>query len=165
MNAPFGFWIEINLAPFVHHPAILAQRITLRLGRTTVTAQISNAATLAWYFPAQEAGGGILAMVLPDHARPSDIGAGGDTRDLAVQVRSLRVLVASSAPASCNKDAPPRGPATPAEVELSSAMPITSFLTSFEPLIGNCEFGFLQRRCGAEPLALLLMRPPMALSG
>ena len=34
-------------------------------------------------------------------------------------------------------------------------MPITDFVSGFEQLVGNCEFGFFQRRCGAEPLGLM----------
>jgi hypothetical protein len=34
-------------------------------------------------------------------------------------------------------------------------MPVNELVRSFEALAGNCEFGFFQRRCGAEPLSLL----------
>jgi hypothetical protein len=160
MTAAFGFWIEINLAPFLHAPAIPSQSLTLRLGGAKATTQLAFVGTFAWYFPAEVANTGVLVLEVPDHAKPSDVGVGGDTRDIAVQVRSIRILAVETSLPTCKSNAPARGPATTEEVQALSAMPIKSFLTSFEPLIGNCEFGFLQRRCGAEPLALLRWADP-----
>jgi hypothetical protein len=41
------------------------------------------------------------------------------------------------------------------EMEMMTRMPAAQFMLGFESLSENCEFGFAQRRCGAEPLGLL----------
>ncbi len=47
------------------------------------------------------------------------------------------------------------GGITIAEMEMMTRMPAAQFMLGFESLGENCEFGFAQRRCGAEPLGLL----------
>jgi len=42
-----------------------------------------------------------------------------------------------------------------AQMEECTKMPAARFVTSFESLGTNCEFGFVQRYCGAEPVSLL----------
>ncbi len=47
-----------------------------------------------------------------------------------------------------------------AQAETLTAMPIVPLVGAIESIAGNCELGFFQRYCGAEPLSLLRFADP-----
>jgi hypothetical protein len=85
-----------------------------------------------------------LAFDLPDAARPVDLSTVPDDRVLGLSFRRLRLLSASAA----------RAVAVVGTSE-TRAGPLADLMMCFESLGENCEFGLVQRRCGAEPLGLL----------
>jgi hypothetical protein len=87
--------------------------------------------------------------LLPDATRPSDLGASDDQRQIALAFEWLQLLCFM--PAAANQEA-----AIPvASSETGHSIAIADLMTCFESLGENCEFGLVQRRCGAEPLGLL----------
>jgi hypothetical protein len=91
-----------------------------------------------------------------DAARPSDLGGGDDTRQLAIALIALRLYpdrLAASDHAAFLSD-------TPVVVDIDAVaradqMALSQLMLHFESLGQNCEFGLVQRKCGAEPLGLL----------
>jgi hypothetical protein len=93
-----------------------------------------------------------LTFELPDAARPADFGGSEDTRQLGVAVTNLALYADPYARA-------PVG-VRQRQVDFSAIMqadrtPLDRLMLGFESLGQNCEFGLVQRRCGAEPLGLL----------
>lgn len=84
----------------------------------------------------------------PDAAVPASLDSGdGDTRLLAIAFESLHVYPDPGA------GLPITSRATPATGH--AAIDDRELMFKFESLGENCEFGLVQRRCGAEPLGLL----------
>jgi hypothetical protein len=87
----------------------------------------------------------LLSFVYPDAARPLDLLGSGDDRVLGFQFK--RLLLAPLLPAPVQEAAP----AVPPVPDLA----LDDLMNRFESLGQNCEFGLVQRACGAEPLGLL----------
>src|SRR5208282_4332988 len=99
-----------------------------------------------------------LTLELPDAAVPTEVAT--SPRHIALAVQSL-VISSLVAP----RQTVPRltseiSLTAPDEKDLLSAaqattgLPPATLAARFENLVGNCEFGFFQRKCGAEPLSL-----------
>lgn len=79
----------------------------------------------------------------PDAARPRDVTGVEDEREIAFAFERLSLFRQFE-------------PAETAGADNGSSVPATpELMTQFESLGQNCEFGLVQRRCGAEPLGLL----------
>jgi hypothetical protein len=101
---------------------------------------------------------------LPDSAKPSEINGVPDSRRLAVAFAEVRVVRQAEDPVervgaggsslgsaeNAVRLQPGRLPAKPA-----TDAAINDLMMRFESLGEDCEFGLVQRRCGAEPLGLL----------
>jgi hypothetical protein len=156
--------IDLDLNPFVRSPALPSQRLTVSVngivvGESTVTRRGRfgyriPAAALAARHPAS------IVFTHPDATRPYDIGVSNDRRLLAVSVTRLRLLRVRHGAAGQLA-----GTGGIASSELLRAVNMTParFILNFESLGDNCEFGVLQRRCGAEPFLSLLRFAGMAL--
>ena len=83
----------------------------------------------------------------PDAAVPKDVTDGRDSREIALAFEMLALFHQSALPEGARESA---GVADDGE-QLSPA----ELMMQFESLGQNCEFGLVQRRCGAEPLGLL----------
>jgi tetratricopeptide (TPR) repeat protein len=77
------------------------------------------------------------------------IGAG--VRDPAAIMRAAAIMP----PVRLADDADADLPTIQRAVERFTGMPIRAFIMGFETLGNSCEFGFVQRYCGAEPLGLM----------
>lgn len=103
----------------------------------------------------------IVTFEHPDAKRPVDVSNSKDDRLLAIAVRSIALVPASidqasAAPIDARGDGPVGG------------APLKELAMRFESLGHNCEFGLVQRRCGAEPLGLLRfssIKPPELIEG
>ena len=83
----------------------------------------------------------------PDAARPADVNHARDTREIALAFRGLSLFRRSDpskTPLTSTGSTENRDPHSPA-----------GLMMQFESLGQNCEFGLVQRRCGADPLGLL----------
>jgi hypothetical protein len=154
---PGNYVLELELSPFVHPPALLAQRLAVAVRGTVVgRSTVSGLSTLGYRIPAELlAGEGPvrLGFLHPDAARPVDLTDSGDDRRLALSVRRFGFYRISGDMSQARLQG--GAGVTADEIEALVGMPARQFMLGFESLGDNCEFGLVQRRCGAEPLGLL----------
>jgi hypothetical protein len=172
LQAPNGWFVEVCATPFNPRGLLGGQRMTIAvdgcyIGGATVH---EHKQTLAFFVPPSVTplrGAGIDHVLVtighPDAGRPSELESTDDTRLLALSMSGVRI----------QSLAEPRWPshvpipdiehialssdddAAIAYVERLLGITAAELVTRFESLGENCEFGLLQRRCGAEPLGLL----------
>jgi hypothetical protein len=151
-----GEWeLEVEVQPFVHGEALPAQRLGLILNGVACSAvPVSDHAVVRLDVPWRLLKGGEvidLLFTLPDASRPMDVAGGSDDRPLGFAFKRLRLFPA----------APPALPSAPLAAVTANPdgsaleMPVDRLMLQFESLGENCEFGLVQRACGAEPLGLL----------
>ncbi len=152
-----NYLLELELAPFVHPPVLPVQRLAVSVRGTVIGRSVlSRLSTLGYRIPADLlAGKGPIQLGFehPDAARPVDLTDHSDDRQLALSVRRLGLYRIFG-------DMSPRrldGGTGVAAAEIGGliGVPALQFTLGFESLGDNCEFGLVQRRCGAEPLGLL----------
>ncbi len=119
-------------------PARAFQRVAVRLGNTVIGQFIATTAgEITLWLPEACLRAApdpmVIAFDLPDAARPADWRPGEDTRMLGLAIRHIDF-----------KPLPPK--MDPALIPAARAA---------ESIGRNCEFAFLQRRCGVEPISLL----------
>jgi hypothetical protein len=156
-NAPFGFFMEL----FFWVNGGLDGAGTQRLALFVNGAEIGRSVTrhrmrLAWYVPPLPARDDrlIVNLDLPDARR------GDDPRLLGLAMMSMRLMPLVERPAPFVRRIAAIPPlddeaAARALVERVTTMPLRQLALELESLGANCEPGFFQRRCGAEPLSLL----------
>lgn len=163
-DAPLGFFLEFQWHPFSYPPRLLGQPVTVTVNDRRVRSfELRHRGFAAIYCPPPQPLEHSLCIKLdhPEAARPRDVSGHHDTRELAICVRRIRVLVITSEQAQPPSrrsgvrlsalDVPGLAP----EVETATGMPISDFLSGFEMLAGNCDMGLVQREFGVEPLSLL----------
>lgn len=149
--------LEVTAAPFVAPPALPAQRL-LVLVRGVAVGQglLSGVKTLAYRVPAEVfAGEGPVRVTFehPDAAAPQAHGHASDTRPLGFSFRRMALAPVDAVAERARMAS--EAPVAAADIGRLTGLPATQFLLRFESLGDNCEFGLVQRRCGAEPLGLL----------
>jgi len=175
---PFGgepreFVLTLNVVPFIHPPALNAQRLIVSIDETTIgTATLSRPTVLALRIPVglvRRSERTLVTLSHPDAARPSFLEPSPDDRELAFSVADVKVYHLPAAVAG--KHPVPPGLSLGAmvspgfgihpNIELKDWVARRTDLTlpelaaSFESIGDNCEFGLVQRRCDTEPLGLL----------
>ena len=155
-GADDGFVLELDLNLFHHPPELPAQRLGVAVRDGIVGRSVVAAAGSRFYRipPHLLAGPGPVRITLQhqDATAPSRFG-GNDDRPLAFALRHLRLHRAVDDPGHIAFE---RGCGiSPDELVRRTGMPADEFMQNFESLGDNCEFGLVQRRCGAEPLGLL----------
>jgi len=152
-----AFVIQMELGPFCHPPQVPSQRLTIMVrGQPVGSSVLETNTCVAYRIPADLVRGKAPVHVVfqhPDAARPTDHGHPNDTRQLALSIQNLRLLRVSGDVAAFHLDG--GHGVGPAEIAADTGMPAAQFMMQFESLGDNCEFGLVQRRCGAEPLSLL----------
>ncbi len=149
--------LEVMLAPYLHPPQLAAQRLAvLARGVPLGVASVDHVRTLAFRVPATVlAGQGPVRITFlhPDAAAPASHGHPDDQRMLAFSFRRLRLSRTSATAAP--RGITGAGGVIAADIGSLIGLPAAQFVLRFESLGDNCEFGLVQRRCGAEPLGLL----------
>lgn len=149
--------LELILAPFVHPPALPQQRLAVFVrGALIGRARLCDLQTLAYRIPAAAFMGHgpvRIAFEHPDAASPQAHGINADTRELALSFRRLVLLPLAEAADPSRIEG--RETVVAADIGRLTGLPAAQFMLRFESLGDNCEFGLVQRRCGAEPLGLL----------
>jgi hypothetical protein len=142
-----GAWdLEAEVEPFTHADRLTTQRLALSVNGVAAGAvELRDHAVLKLELPAT-ADALDLVFDLPDAARPMDYAGGTDDRALGVSFKRLLLTQAVA-------DTPPIP--RPAVHSAEAADDPAKLMLGFESLGENCEFGLVQRRCGAEPLSLL----------
>ena len=152
-----AFVMRMDLAPFCHPPEIPGQRLTVTVrGQPVGHSVLANNSSVAYRVPAALVSGKAPVRVVlahPDAARPTDHGHPADARQLALALERLRLLRVSGEVEELQLSGG-QG-MSPAEVAGETGIPAARLMMQFESLGDNCEFGLVQRRCGAEPLSLL----------
>jgi hypothetical protein len=89
----------------------------------------------------------------PDAARPCDLGLGDDGRSLSLAVKRLRLSRLRSVQKGLRLQG--AGGMALSQLQPTLGMAPNQLMLNFESVGDNCEFGLVQRRCGADPLGLL----------
>ncbi|MGH7156249.1 MAG: hypothetical protein ACREF3_20175 [Acetobacteraceae bacterium] len=160
LNNPGGtgdYVLELDIGPFVLPPAITAQRFSISLrGALVGRSTLSVRGQVGYRVPGSlfaEPGPLRLIFDHPDATPPNKLAAHRDSRPLAVCFYSLRLSRVAGDIETVRLE-PWKG-VVPAEIGKLAGTPALRFMLNFESLGDNCEFGLVQRRCGAEPLGLL----------
>ena len=152
-----NYLLELELTPFVHPPALPVQRLAVAVRGTVVGRSVlAGLSTLGYRIPADLlAGKGPIRIGFehPDAARPADLTGNRDDRQLALSVRRLGLHRINGDMSLRRLDA--GAGVVAADIGQLVGIPALQFMLGFESLGDNCEFGLVQRRCGAEPLGLL----------
>jgi hypothetical protein len=157
-DTSLGLFIELVAFPHAHQDLPRQRVFVTANGRQIGATTFSTWMQVAWYLPAlpQKDRGITLIFDLPDAAAPPQKPAG---RVLGLAGISLRVLPLLQL-------LPPVGPRVVASqvaedettaiatAERMTGMSARELMMKFDSLGDNCELGFVQRRCGAEPLGL-----------
>jgi hypothetical protein len=158
--------LELSLRPFMLPPYMVRQRVGLTVDGTEIGVEwAQDDSVLGFRIPAALVEGSseiLIKLALPDAASPSDLHAGGDSRRLGGQIRGLLLVWIPPEPKVTPRRLPPLpcGPDDPPErlAELArfcTGLDLPQLAEHFESLGHNCEFGLVQRACGAEPQGLL----------
>ncbi len=98
-----------------------------------------------------------IALEVPNATRPCDAGLSDDRRQLGVAFASALLYRDRFDQGEYDTLWADDGvvPADPALDQAAAALPLGDLMLRFESLGQNCEFGLVQRQCGAESLGLL----------
>lgn len=170
---PHEFVLMISVIPFVHPPALRTQRLIVSIDETTIgMTSLSRPTALAWRIPVgliRRAERTLVTFWHPDAARPKDLSAADDDRDLAFSVSEVKVFHLPAAMAADHPvppglslgGLPSPGFGTHPGIDLKewvtrrTSLTLPELAASFESIGDNCEFGLVQRHCDTEPLGLL----------
>jgi len=158
--------LELDLNPFVAPGRTRGQRLAVAVNGVRIAEGLVEGEGLLGYRIPPRALPGSAGMLIelhhPDAARPIDLGFNGDTRRLGFMLHSATVLPAPSEPDVTPAFLPPLDlpdthdtEALKAAVAAKTGQTAHELMLNFESLGHNCEFGIMQRHCGAEPLGLL----------
>lgn len=166
--------LTLDVIPFVSPPTLPGQRLIVSVNGTVVGSSVFSRPTLLGYrIPGEIVGAtGLLEIALlhPDAARASDFEISADSRLLAFSVVEAKLFRRLPDPAETAWKLPPgimvSGKETPGFaverprdltewVGQRAGVDLAQLALAFESVGENCEFGLVQRRCGAEPLGLL----------
>lgn len=149
--------LELALVPFVRDGLLAQQELAVQVrGCTVGRSVIQRSGSYYYRIPKTYfAGAGPvrITFIHPGARRPTEFGHPSDDRMLALAVRSLQLypMASSAAPPSFE----PNSSLSLADIQPLTGLTPEELMLQFESLGDNCEFGLLQRRCGAEPLGLL----------
>ena len=158
--------LELDLTPFVVPGRTVGQRLLLAVNGIPIGSDmIEGEGSVAYRIPQNAIGDSRILLVElhhPDAKRPIDLEFNADDRQLGFMLRSAAVLSVPPEPAFVPRLlAPLPLPETSDTNALKAAVTAATghdaleLMLNFESLGHNCEFGIMQRHCGAEPLGLL----------
>jgi len=160
-DARATYYMMLKLRPHIVAGRLAAQRLHVQVNGTEVGQfTLTKPATRACRIPWSAIGGRKVMDIrfdMPDTARPSDMGSGSDQRALGIAFAGLRIFADSGA-AVPEDGADTSGESAPIDIDTIAAadrISVGDLMLKFESLGQNCEFGLVQRQCGAEPLSLL----------
>jgi len=157
-----GGILEISLIPLTRAPAPRSQRLTIHAnGRCLGSTSLSLPACLGFYFgpPSVYDQHFVVGMSHPDCLQQ---GGPGSLR-FAFAVQNVRILelqepmpphTLRTSGTQIGQEAEEDIGSIIATIERIAGVTILDFLTSFQLVAGDCEFGGLQRACGCDPLGL-----------
>ncbi len=159
--------LEFTLRPFMLPPYLVRQRLAVLVNGTPVGEAVAqDESALAFRIPRALIGNAAkleITLRCPDAVSPAGLRMNSDPRMLAFGVlEAMATWVPPEAP-FYPRSMPPLSLDYAAEtverleprVRAITGLPLADLMLQFESLGHNCEFGLVQRRCGAEPLGLL----------
>ncbi len=150
--------LDLEARPFLAPPAITGQRLVVSVNdRVVGETRLTNESRFGVRIPAAALEGRpqvSLVFSHPDAARPCDLRPSNDQRRLSVALARLRVCRVR--PGATGGIIRGSGGISAAELPRRVGMDAARLILNFESLGNNCEFGLVQRRCGAEPFFSLL---------
>ncbi len=163
---PGDLMLELSLRPFMAPPYLMRQRIELTVdGVPIATEWAEDDTVLGFRIPgALVAGRGEIdvRLGLPDAVTPASLHVANDQRRLGCQLReALLVWIPPEPPVTKRRLMPlpiEKGCPQARMAELArfcTGLDLEQLMLHFESLGHNCEFGLVQRACGAEPHGLL----------
>jgi hypothetical protein len=158
--------LELSLRPFMIPPFKVRQRVGLFVEGTEIgTEWAQDDTVLGFRIPAALVAGRselTVRIALPDAMSPAEAHINADDRALACQMReALLVWIPPEPPLPPRRMAPlPLAtgdtPERVAElVRFCTGLELPALMEHLESLGNTCEFGLVQRACGAEPQGLL----------
>jgi hypothetical protein len=147
----------LDVEPFISAPDLEKQRLSISIdGIPFVQTELTAGGRFGYRIPPElitRDGEIVLVFDHPDAARPSDLSKLKDHRTLAISTSAMEIWRVNAAIDEVTIEG---GGGLPlAALEQRVGMPPDEFVARFESVGENCEFGLMQRRCGAEPLSLL----------
>ncbi len=151
-----AYVLDMHLHPFIAARVAQQALVVRARGQEICRADLAGPTAFGCIIPAEllaPPGPVCLTFEHPDAASPRACGAGDDDRLLAISATALRLTAIEGPPGGAYVAG--SGGLTLDAVEALTARPADRLVLAFESLGDNCEFGLVQRRCGAEPLSLL----------
>jgi hypothetical protein len=158
--------LEFTLSPFMLPPFLLRQQIAvLANGAPIGEAVTQNESAVGFRIPRKIIGEATkldITLRCPDAVSPASLHVGKDARVLGFAVREVMASWVPNEAPVYPRSMPPLS-SDPDEtldrleprVRGITGLSLADLMMQFESLGHNCEFGLVQRRCGAEPLGLL----------
>ena len=160
--APDGIVIEMHAFPRVRPEGPLSQIISVSVnGHFVGREKLSVPMILAFFVPPETLTGAAIVVAI-EH--PGGFRTGPSEPDFAVAFKTFRIIkLLEPWPKETKRFSSfvlrertsEQIDSLAAEVREHVSLDLNLFLSEFELLSGNCEFGGIQRRCGADPLSLL----------
>jgi len=158
--------LELGVRPFMEPPYLINQRIGLTVEGVPVgVEQAQDDTVLGFRIPGAIVAGRSeieICLALPDAISPKDLRINNDGRRLGCRIlQALLVWIPpETRPAARRLPPLPASDGDPPErlAELArfcTGLALPELMLHFESLGHNCEFGLVQRACGAEPQGLL----------
>jgi hypothetical protein len=158
-QSPAAYYLLMHLRPYTAPGKVEAQRMRITVNGTAMAEfHLSRPGARACRIPWCLIDGREtlhIRLDFPDAAQPSAYG-GSDTRQLGVAFSRLLLFADAAGEASATE--PPPGERRPIDIDRLAAadrLTLRELMLQFESLGQNCEFGLVQRQCGADPLGLL----------
>lgn len=159
-------FLRLVVQPFTADPTLPAQRMRLSINGTAQPEEVlRDIVPLGFQLngAAWRSGGDVhLWFEFPDSDSPRARGAGADTRRLGIALLEMQLWrVPKAAPVErCLRPPLPTGAfdfseAATAALRGLTALSVEALMLACESIGHNCEFGLMQRRCGAESQGLL----------
>ena len=152
-----SYLLVLDIEPFVKPPELLSQTLTISTGGIPfVHTKISDNGRYGFRIPVElisNDGEVVIVFDHPDANKPSAFAEDKDRRVLAFLVRHIGLYEVTGQPVG--QELAGTGGISIVEATRRTGLAADALLTHFESLGENCEFGLVQRRCGAEPLSLL----------
>ena len=146
------YLLAMTLAPFVWKDRLPVQQLTVRINGTVVaTFALSEMSSIECRLPWSLLEGKETISVVfqhPNAAKPAEVNGVPDDRVIALAFERISLTGLADIPDASD------GRTNHSFGEMNEE-PLQELALRFENLGENCEFGLVQRRCGAEPLGLL----------
>jgi hypothetical protein len=164
VEAPHGFFLEIDWWPFVSYPYRPDQTVVVTvLDHRISPYRLTQREIAALYCPAPAITDKKILVTFehPDSARIADYMETSDSREVAIAFRRLRILpLAAPPPPRLNNTFTSKVAAAARQISFPTddglgQMEISKLTSQFEMLAGNCDLGLAMRSLGVEQLSLL----------